>query len=40
MKLDSIKQRSNKLFAIDTTTSMNELKAGAILYQIPEFSAP
>ena len=39
MRLDHIKNRNSKLYAIDTN-SQNELKASAILYQIPEFSSP
>lgn len=35
MRLDCIKQKSNKVFAIDTNTANTELKAGAVLYQVP-----
>lgn len=40
MKLDCIKNRGSKLYALDTTLSYPQLKAAASLYQIPEFSAP
>lgn len=35
MKLDCIKNRSSKIYALDTTISYSDLKAGATLYQIP-----
>jgi hypothetical protein len=40
MRLDCIKNRSSKVYALDSSTSNSDLKAGAILYQIPEFSVP
>ncbi len=35
MKLDCIKNRSSKIYALDTTVSYSDLKAAATLYQIP-----
>ncbi len=35
MKLDCIKNRGNKIYALDTTIPYSDLKAGAALYQIP-----
>lgn len=40
MKLDCIKNRGSKIYAVDNSLSYAELKAGATLYQIPEFSVP
>lgn len=40
MKLDCIKNRGSKIYALDNTISYSNLKAGAVLYQIPEFSTP
>ena len=40
MKLDCIKNRGSKIYALDNTISYSDLKAGAVLYQIPEFSTP
>jgi len=39
-KLENIKNRGSKLYALDTSLSFSELKASSILYQIPEFSTP
>jgi hypothetical protein len=35
MRLDYIKNRGSKVYALDTNQSFSDLKAGAILYQIP-----
>jgi hypothetical protein len=35
MKLDCIKNRGSKIYALDSSISYTELKAGAALYQIP-----
>ncbi len=40
MRLDCIKNRGSKVFALDASQSFSELKAAATLYQIPEFSVP
>jgi Ni,Fe-hydrogenase maturation factor len=40
MKLDCIKNRNSKVYALDASQSFSELKAAATLYQIPEFSVP
>lgn len=40
MRLDCIKNRGSKVYALDTSITFPELKAAATLYQIPEFSVP
>jgi hypothetical protein len=35
MKLDCIKNRGSKVYALNSSISFSELKAGATLYQIP-----
>lgn len=40
MRLDCIKNRGCKFFALDASQSFPELKAAATLYRIPEFSVP
>jgi hypothetical protein len=40
MRLDCIKNRGSKVFALNASQSFSELKAAATLYQIPEFSVP
>lgn len=35
MKLDCIKNKGSKIYALDTSISFSELKAGAAIYQIP-----
>lgn len=40
MKLECIKNRGSKNYVLDNSASFCELKANAVLYQIPEFSTP
>lgn len=40
MKIDCLKNKPTKMFAFDTAIPFSQLKANAILYQIPEFSTP